>query len=193
MSKRRIRDIRHEELIDAAIRAVAERGYAQVTMTDIAKEAGSTAASINYYFGSKDQLIQAMMLRILRTLKAANLRNLAGTLTPYDRLMAELDANFDEALFTPETCAIWLQFWANAPYHEGLARLQRINRQRVTSHFRAELSQLLPKTRLDTVQQALQAYMDGVWLEAAMSRRPVNAAAAQKEARRVADLMLKAG
>lgn len=193
MTKKRIRDIRHEELIDAAIQAVAERGYAQVTMADIAKEAGSTAASINYYFGSKDQLIQAMMLRILGILKAANLRHLEQAKTPYDRLMAGLDANFDESLFTSATCSIWLQFWANAPYHEGLARLQRINRMRVTSHFRAELRHLLPENRLATVQQALQNYMDGVWLEAAMKRGPVDATAARRDARRVADLLLKGG
>jgi TetR/AcrR family transcriptional repressor of bet genes len=107
--------------------------------------------------------------------------------------MAGLDANFDETLFTSTTCSIWLQFWANAPYHEGLARLQRINRMRVTSHFRAELRHLLPANRLATVQQALQNYMDGVWLEAAMNSGPVNAQAARREARRVADLLLKGG
>lgn len=193
MSKKRIRDIRHEELIDAAIQAIAEHGYAQVTMTDIAKQAGSTAASINYYFGSKDQLIQAVMQLVLRTLKAANLRRLKMAETPYDRLMAGLDANFDETLFTSATCSIWLQFWANAPYHEGLARLQRVNRMRVTSHFRAELRQLLPENRMATVQQALQNYIDGVWIEAAMNPGPVNAKAARLEARRVADLLLKGG
>ena len=193
MTKKRIRDIRNEELIDAAIRAVAERGYAQVTMTDIAKEAGSTAASINYYFGSKDQLIQAMMLRILGILKAANLRQLKTAKTPYDRLMAGLYANFDESLFTPDTCSIWLQFWANAPYHDGLARLQKINRRRVASQFRAELSHLLPEGRRVAVQQALQNYMDGVWLEAAMNKGPVDATAARQEAHRFADLLLKDG
>lgn len=193
MTKKRIRDIRHDELIDAALHAVAEHGYAQVTMSDIAKEAGSTAASINYYFGSKDQLMQAVMQRILRTLHAANLRNLRAAKTPYDRLMAGLDANFDKSLFTSQTCSIWLQFWSNAPYHEGLARLQRVNRQRVTSHFRAELRHLLPANRLATVQQALQNYMDGVWLDAAMNPSPVDPDAARREARRVADLLLKGG
>ena len=193
MTKKRIRDIRNEELIDAAMRSMADRGYAQVTMADIASEAGSTAASINYYFGSKDQLIQAVMQRILGVLKTAHLKHLSLAKTPYDRLMAGLDANFDETLFTQTTCAIWLQFWANAPYHEGLVRLQRVNRLRVASHFRAELRVLLPQARRATVQQALQNYMDGVWLEAAMNRAPVDAKAARQDARRVADLLLKEG
>ena len=193
MSKKRIRDIRHDELIDAAISAVASHGFARVTMTDIATAAGSTAASINYYFGSKDQLIQAMMLRILGILKTANLRRLARAETPYDRFMAGLEANFDARLFTPEICAIWLQFWANAPYNAGLARLQMINRRRVASHFHRELMQLVPQSRVQTVQTALQNYMDGVWLQAAMQRKDVDPDAARRDARRVAELLLKAG
>ena len=54
--KKSIRDIRHEELIDAAITAIYKNGYATVTMTEIAREIGATAASINYYFGSKENL-----------------------------------------------------------------------------------------------------------------------------------------
>ena len=64
MKRRRIRDIRNEELIDATIAAVHRRGFADVTMAEIAAEAGASAASINYYFGSKDQLLAATMRRL---------------------------------------------------------------------------------------------------------------------------------
>ena len=84
-----------------------------------------------------------------------------------------------------------MQFWANAPYAHSLQRLHRINRSRVTAHVRAELRALVPEERRETLREALQCYMDGVWLEAAQSDAPLNAALARKEAREVVDLMLQ--
>ena len=74
--KKSIRDIRHEELIDAAITAIYKNGYATVTMTEIAREIGATAASINYYFGSKENLMEATMLRLMELLKQASILRL---------------------------------------------------------------------------------------------------------------------
>lgn len=191
MSRKRIRDIRHEELINATITAVHKNGYAAVTMTEIAREAGSTAASINYYFGSKEKLMETTMRRLLTLLKHAMLERYSVAQTPMDRLLAVLDANFSDRLYTIEQCSIWVQFWSNAPYVPSLARLHRINRARVTSHFRAELRALLPEGKRETVREALQSYMDGVWLETAQSDTPPDPAKARDDARRVALLLLK--
>lgn len=159
-------------------------------MAEIAAEAGASAASINYYFGSKERLMEATMRRMLTLLKDAQLERYATAKTPLDRLMAVIDANFSDRLFTLEQCTIWMQFWANAPYVESLSRLHRINRARVTSHFRAELRSLLPDDRREIVREALQSYMDGVWLEAAQANAPLDPAAARAEARRFTRLML---
>ncbi|WP_054002476.1 choline-binding transcriptional repressor BetI [Shimia sp. SK013] len=190
MGRTRIRDIRHEELIHATISAVHKRGYAAVTMAEIAAEAGASAASINYYFGSKEKLMEATMRRLLTLLKEAQLERYASAKSPLDRLMAVIDANFADRLYTIEQCSIWMQFWANAPYVDSLSRLHRINRARVTSHFRSELRSLLPDDRREIVREALQSYMDGVWLEAAQSNETLAPAAARKEARRFAKLLL---
>lgn len=190
MGRKRIRDIRNEELIEATIVAVHQYGYATVTMTEIAREAGTTAASISYYFGSKDGLMEATMRYLLQKLKAAVVAGYNQAKSPIDRFYAILDANFDDSLFTVEQCSLWVQFWASAPYQPRLARIQEINRQRVRSHFRAELKHLVPEAEVDVVRRALQSYMDGVWLLATQSEGALNAVAARAEARRVADLLL---
>lgn len=189
MGRTRIRDIRHQELIQATISAVCKRGYSVVTMAEIAREAGASAASINYYFGSKEKLMEATMRQLLSILKQAMLDRYTLAGSPRERLMAVLDANFDDRLFTNEQCNIWMQFWANAPYSPSLSRLHRINRTRVTSHFRAELRQLVPEGRRETVREALQNYMDGVWLEAAQSLQ-LDPARARQNVRRVARLLI---
>lgn len=180
----RIRDIRNDELTAAAIRAVHRHGFAQVTMTDIAQEANASAASINYYFGTKDKLMEATMRKLLRLLRQATVEGLRTADTPRARLEALVAANFDDQLFTPAQCSLWVQFWSNAPYSDSLARLHRINRARVHSHLVAELRALVAPRTLPTVSAALQAYMDGVWLEAAQSGS-CDARGARRDARAV--------
>ncbi|MEM6407251.1 MAG: transcriptional regulator BetI [Pseudomonadota bacterium] len=186
----RIRDIRNEELTTAAIRAVHRHGYAQVTMTEIALEANASAASINYYFGTKEKLMEATMRRLLSVLRQSCLDRLSTAKEPRARLAALVEANFDDRLFTPEQCSLWVQFWSNAPYSKSLARLHRINRARVHSHLRAEVRHLVPPTESGTVTAMIQAYMDGVWLEAAQSDY-CDAKTARQDAGRVLDRLLR--
>ncbi|MBT4872542.1 MAG: transcriptional regulator BetI, partial [Marinovum sp.] len=136
MQRVKIRVIRNAEFIEATLQAVHKHGLGAVTMSEIAQQTGATAASINYYFGSKERLMEATMRHLLGLLRTAVVRNLTAADTPLDRLYATLDANFDDHLFTAEKCSVWVQFWSAAPYAPALARLQRLNRARVASHFR---------------------------------------------------------
>ena len=192
MKRKRIRDIRYDELIDATIVAVHRKGFADVTMAEIAAEAGAATASITYYFGSKDRLLEATMRRLMSLLRDSLLERLRGAEAPMARLLAIVEANFDDRVFTVEQCSVWMQFWAVAPYRESLSRLHRINRARVRSHIAAELRALLPEGARDTAQDALQNYMDGVWLEAAQGGAALDAEAARKEALRVVGLIVDA-
>jgi AcrR family transcriptional regulator len=52
---------RREQIIDAAMRVFAEKGFARATNRDIAHEAGITTGLIYYYFKSKEDLLKAAM------------------------------------------------------------------------------------------------------------------------------------
>ena len=53
MERRSIRDIRNSEFIQATLQAVQQKGFQNVTLSEIAAYASTTAASITYHFGSK--------------------------------------------------------------------------------------------------------------------------------------------
>ena len=190
MAKKRIRDIRNEAMIAATIQTVYERGYQSVTMAEIAANAGTSAASISYYFGSKEGLLEATMRHLLRILQRSTLERFENATTPEERLYAIVDANFDDSLFTVEQCSIWMQFWGSAPYTPRFSRLHRINRSRVRSHLRHELRAQMPADQAEVVRSAIQCYMDGVWLQAAQAEATLNPAAARREARRVVARLL---
>jgi len=49
------------DLLAAASAAFSARGYAGVSLRDVARDAGTTAAMIAYYFGDKDGLFAALL------------------------------------------------------------------------------------------------------------------------------------
>ncbi|HEY0757074.1 MAG TPA: helix-turn-helix domain-containing protein [Ktedonobacteraceae bacterium] len=57
----RIVEDRREQIIDAAMRVFAEKGFARATNRDIAQEAGITTGLIYYYFKSKEDLFSAIL------------------------------------------------------------------------------------------------------------------------------------
>lgn len=57
-----------ETLIDAAGRLAAQKGWANVTAKEVCDLAGVNTASINYWFGSRDKLYEAVLERIPETI-----------------------------------------------------------------------------------------------------------------------------
>jgi AcrR family transcriptional regulator len=52
---------RREQIIDAAMRIFAQKGFARATNRDVAREAGITTGLIYYYFKSKEDLLRAAL------------------------------------------------------------------------------------------------------------------------------------
>lgn len=191
MKQTRIRDIRHQELIDATIHALHTHGFHKVTLAQIAQEIGATAASVNYYFGSKDQLLEATMRHLMGLLQSGLIERYEGASTPRGRLDAIIEANFSARLFTTQQCSVWVQFWSAAPYSPRLARLQKINRARVSSNMSACLKHLIhDEAERETTRAILQAYMDGIWIDTAQSRRTASAAVARSDALATLNVLL---
>lgn len=63
-----------EMLLDVAERLFAERGVAETSVRAITSEAKANVAAVNYYFGSKEELYQAVINRRLEPLVAERVR-----------------------------------------------------------------------------------------------------------------------
>lgn len=59
------------DLVDATAQVIAERGLDQATTNHIAERAGVSVGSLYQYFEGKDDLIDALLLRLSRELSAA--------------------------------------------------------------------------------------------------------------------------
>ncbi len=54
-----------DSILDAAETLFAEKGFAETSLRNITSEAGVNLAAVNYHFGSKEKLIQAVFARFL--------------------------------------------------------------------------------------------------------------------------------
>lgn len=78
-----------ERILDAAEVLFAERGFAETSLRTITGAAGVNLAAVNYHFGSKKALIQAVFVRFLDPLVAEVERQLNQMQEAKDRLTVE--------------------------------------------------------------------------------------------------------
>jgi TetR/AcrR family fatty acid metabolism transcriptional regulator len=60
MARHDIKEARKDNLIDSALQVFAQKGYAETTMTDIAKKAGVSTPVLYEYFKTKEDLLFAI-------------------------------------------------------------------------------------------------------------------------------------
>lgn len=110
MPKIGMEPLRRKALVDAALRTIGHHGSLNVTMSDIAREAGVSAALAHHYFGSKQQLLLETIRSLLRDLRRDAVAALTRASGPRERLSAIVHVSFQSDQFTPETVAAWLAF-----------------------------------------------------------------------------------
>jgi TetR/AcrR family transcriptional regulator, cholesterol catabolism regulator len=85
-----------QRILDAAAEVLAERGYADARLTDIAGRAGMQAGSLYYHFTSREELVGEILRLGIETswnLVATAVGRLPPTATPVDRLAAAIRAH----------------------------------------------------------------------------------------------------
>jgi TetR/AcrR family transcriptional regulator, cholesterol catabolism regulator len=85
-----------QRILDAAAEVLAEQGYADARLTDIAGRAGMQAGSLYYHFASREELVGEILRLGIETswdLVATAVGRLPPTATPVDRLAAAIRAH----------------------------------------------------------------------------------------------------
>jgi AcrR family transcriptional regulator len=85
-----------QRILDAAAEVLAERGYADARLSDIASRAGLQAGSLYYHFASREELVaEILRLGIEKAWDhvAASVGRLPSTATPVERLAAAIRAH----------------------------------------------------------------------------------------------------
>ncbi|WP_438749640.1 transcriptional regulator BetI [Pararhizobium sp. O133] len=174
MPKVGMEPVRRKALVDATLRAVGDHGSLTVTMSEIARHAGVSAALAHHYFGSKEQLVLETIRSLLRQLRADAVAALRDAATPREKLSAVIRVNFQAHQFAPETVAAWLAFYSEAQRSEETRRLLVVYARRLRSNFLASLRALCPLADAARIAEGASAMIDGLYLRQGLKSAPVS-------------------
>jgi AcrR family transcriptional regulator len=120
-------DHRREQMLRAALEVIAERGYADTRIADVAERSGISPALVIYYFKTKDQLLTEAIRYSEDSWYADGQRRLAALPTAAARV-EEIVAMVCLPEGDPELhdlWLLWLDFWALAARNPGVASLRQ--------------------------------------------------------------------
>jgi AcrR family transcriptional regulator len=167
-------DGRREQLLEAALAVIAERGFPETRIADVAASAGTSPALVIYYFKTRDQLLtEAMRLSEDRwyaegTARIASIPTAAGRLEELVAMTCLAEEDGDSGSWT-----LWLDLWAQAARHREVATV----RQEFDEHWRRTISDLVRDGQRDgefaaidaeDFSVALSALLDGFAIQIAL-------------------------
>ena len=133
-------DQRREQMLQAALEVMAERGYPETRIADVAERAGTSPALVIYYFKTKDQLLTEAIRYSEDNWYAAGTSRMAAIPTAAGQL-EELVAMscLPEADAEPNSSwGQWLDLWAQAVRHPEVAGV----RQKFDERWRETISSI---------------------------------------------------
>jgi len=123
-TKRRAKgEARERLLVEAATAAIAERGLANVRVSDIAERAGMSTGHVTYYYPSKSSLLMLAIQHSEEELHRQTALELAQIRDPWRRLYALVDLAAPHGT-RDRGWVLWLEAWANAGLDEHLSKVQ---------------------------------------------------------------------
>lgn len=152
---------RRASLERAAYQMIFARGYAHVTLADIAAEAGVSKGTLVYYFGSREGLFEAVMRRFVRTIATATRRALRQQSSLEGKLRAYVENQFYGLENTRRFYTVYLDFLSASTKDAALLRVQRAFLESSTA-VDGELARLVGEPDAEARAWQLRALVDGL-------------------------------
>jgi AcrR family transcriptional regulator len=179
--KREAPEKRRADLVQAAIRCLAEGGMAAFKMERIAAEAGVSLGLLPHYFKSKTELLTAVYRAALYddiNSKIADLADKEASGSPAERLCRIVDAIIDPDYLKPANLTMWLALWGEIVVNPELRLVHRTLYRSYLKSLAALIGEVARERRRSVngteIARSLQALIDGLFLERALDKQAVS-------------------
>lgn len=163
-------EVRRQQLIDAAMDTIAEKGITGATAANVTKQAGLSVGIVSLHFGGMKGLLTATLRHLAEEMRDAWADAYAdATAPPADRLAAIIDAVFAPKVCTPTKIAVWFAFFGEAQYRQTYRELVDqfdTEREDALADLCAQIQReggydgIAPKALANTIE----CLADGLWL-----------------------------
>jgi TetR/AcrR family transcriptional repressor of bet genes len=191
MPKVGMEPIRKRALVEAAIAAIYSSGSVNVTISDIAHRAGVSQGLAHHYFGSKGELLIAVIRHLLANFGLEAASRLKKAATPRERVSAIIGASLGEEQFTPETVAVWLAFYVQAQASPDVQHLLDVYARRLNSNLLHALRPLAGDNA-ERIAAGIAALIDGYYIRQALGTSSVHSIGGKSLVEHYTDLEIAA-
>ena len=117
-------DQRREQMLEAAAEIIAQRGFSETRITDVARRVGASPALVVYYFGTKDSLLTEALRYSENAFYEVAAEMLAETPGLRERLetLVRLTCVPQTDNEVPGAWGLWFDLWAQAFRHPQVAK-----------------------------------------------------------------------
>jgi TetR/AcrR family transcriptional repressor of bet genes len=178
---------RRDQILRAAVRIIARRGFEGASVGDIARAAGLTPGLVHYHFRDKREVLTSLVELLGRAARARITARLerAGS-DPRTRVHAFVDAHLAlDRDADPDAVACWIEIAAEATRSADV-------RRRYERFLAEDLSELESLVRTRAVATAILAAIQGYFTLAGIAPGLVPRGSAAASVRRMADGLLDA-
>ncbi len=165
-----IEEARRRQIVETAIEAIADLGSEQTTLAAIASAAGISKGVISYHFDGKDELLEEVLLSLVREPAAYIKPRVDAAPTAAGKLQAYVDAFFEYLESHRQHYVALVDLWGSAGVSEGRRRFE-VDAYHPSRHYLVHLLECgrasgefrnVPVAPLAAV---IQGVIDGVMLQ----------------------------
>jgi AcrR family transcriptional regulator len=119
-----VADVRRDQMLSAAATLIAERGFSDTRIADVAERVGASPALVIYYFGTKDSLLTEALRWSERSFYTATEEMLRTTTKLRERLEILVEWTLVSETQTALTgdWGLWFDLWAQAFRHPAVKK-----------------------------------------------------------------------
>jgi AcrR family transcriptional regulator len=120
---KQIAAIRKKQITGAAYEVIAEKGYYNFTMMDIARRAGVSSGLIHHYFKDKENMLVTLLREMQQNIRTSLEKTIEHVPDPAKKLDIFMDQAFDLVIKEKEYVYVTYDFMTQIKFNE---RMQRI-------------------------------------------------------------------
>ena len=177
---REVTEQRREQMLQAALEVIVERGYADTRIADVAGRAGTSPALVIYYFKTRDELLTEALRYSEDLWYATGTGRLEAITTSAGQLAEMIAMTLLPAPGQPDTdpaprseWLLWLDLWALSPRNTGVAAVRRKFDERWRQAIKAivlagQEAGEFTLTEADEFAVTLSALLDGMAVQIAL-------------------------
>lgn len=134
-------DQRRDQMLQAAAEIIAERGFSETRITDVARRVGASPALVVYYFGTKDKLLTGALRYSENAFYEMTAQMLAATPTLRERLekLVHLTCIPQGEHEVAGYWGLWFDLWNQAFRHPQVAK----DRVELDARWRASIAKIV--------------------------------------------------